>query len=153
MQKNDNKAWGYTPESTRKYHLFENIPDKFYEIAKLSGLENFTLSILRQPPGATNPWHYDTHFALGQKLNLSEEQIIKTTRRYLIMLEDWNWGHFVQIGNNIITDWKAGDIFTWPHGMWHTSANAGIKDKLTLQITGVVTNKSLHNSTNFNIKV
>jgi hypothetical protein len=153
MQKNDNKGWGYTPEATRKYHLFDNIPDKFYEIGKLSGLDNITLSILKQPAGATNPWHYDTHYALGQKLNLSQEEIISSTRRYLVMLEDWHWGHFVQIGNNILTQWKAGDIFSWPYGMWHTSANAGIKPKLSFQITGVVTKNSLHKSSMFKIKV
>ena len=153
LQKKDNLSWGYTPEATRKYHLFDNIPDKFKEIAELTGLSGHTIAILKQPAGATNPWHYDTHYAVGQKNNLTEDEISKTTKRYLIMLEDWHWGHFVQIGNNVLSQWKAGDIFTWPFGMWHTSANAGIVPKLTMQVTGIVTKDSLHKTSNYKIKV
>ena len=153
LQKQDNKRWGYTPESTRKYHLFDNIPNKFLEIGELTGLSDYSVSLLKQPPGATNPWHYDTHFALGQKTNSTEEYLEKNSRRYLIMLEDWHWGHFIQIGNNVLSQWKAGDIFTWPFGMWHTSANAGIEPKLTMQVTGLITENSLHKLSTFKIKV
>jgi hypothetical protein len=153
LQKRDNKNWGYTPEATRKYHLYDNIPDKFNDIAELTGLQDFTVALMKQPAGATNPWHYDSHFALGQKHNLTEEELVTSTRRYLIMLEDWHWGHFIQIGNNVLSQWKAGDIFTWPFGMWHTSANAGIVPKLTMQVTGIVTERSLHTTSKYKIKV
>ena len=153
QQKRDNKNWGYTPEATRKYHLYDNVPEKHNEIGKLTGLKNYTVALMKQPAGATNPWHYDSHFALGQKHNLSQEEIISSTRRYLNMLEDWHWGHFIQIGNNVLSQWKAGDIFSWPFGMWHTSANAGIVPKLTMQVTGIVTKDSLHKTSNYKIKV
>ena len=72
----------------------------------------------------------------------------------MVFLEDWDWGHFLQVGNNVLSNWIKGDTYTWGYGMYHLSSNAGIKDKLTMQITGLVTDDSLHlsNEYRFNLK-
>ena len=68
---------------------------------------------------------------------------------YLIFLEDWNWGHFIQVGNNVLSNWKAGDIYTYKYGMYHLSCNVGLEPKYTMQITGMPNDKSLHNTGQF----
>ena len=45
----------------------------------------------------------------------------------------------------MISNWKAGDIYIWKYGMYHLSCNAGLKPKYTMQVTGIVNEKSLHN--------
>lgn len=158
-----NLAWGkqqhidagYTKHNTKKYQLFNDEKIEFlYEIADMSGLENYSVALFRQDPGQTNPWHFDTYRGVVEKykkqgIDLSEDQI-KEIKRYLIVLEDWDWGHILQIGNNVLSQWRAGDMFTWEYGMYHTSCNAGITPKITAHITGLPTDKALHLSGKYN---
>jgi hypothetical protein len=146
----DHISAGYTKENTKKYQLFNSpeIPDILYKAAEMSGLENYSLALFRQDPGQINPWHYDTFQGCvnrykKQGIELTEDEI-KKIKRYLIVLEDWDWGHMLQIGNNMLSQWRAGDIYTWEYGMYHTSANAGIKPKLTAHITGMPNKHALH---------
>ena len=52
------------------------------------------------------------------------------------MLEDWDWGHFLQVHDNIISHWTPGDVIEIPNEVFHLSANFGIETKLTLTVTG-----------------
>ena len=52
-------------------------------------------------------------------------------------VSDWDWGHVLQIHDNIISNWTAGDTYVIPPDVFHTSANFGIAPKYTLTITGV----------------
>jgi len=157
--KKDNITAGYTEHNTKKYQLFNSpaIPEIFYKIAKSTGLENYSVTLFKQPPGQINPWHFDTYQGVvnkykKDKAELSNEEI-KSIKRYLICLEDWNWGHFLQIGNNVLSQWRAGDIYTWEYGMYHTSGNAGQVPKYTAQITGLPKNNAWHNSGEFEFYV
>ena len=64
----------------------------------------------------------------------------------MILLEDWSWGHSFTAGNSTITQWKQGDIVYWEPYMFHCGANAGMIDKITLNVTGFENSKSLHKS-------
>jgi hypothetical protein len=148
--KKDTIRAGYTEHNTKKYQLFNSseIPKILYDIAEMSGLENYSVALFRQDPGQTNPWHFDTFQGCVKKfkqqgVNLTEKDI-KRIKRYLIVLEDWDWGHFLQVGNNVLSQWRAGDVFTWEYGMYHTSCNAGTKPKLTAHVTGLPREDALH---------
>ena len=70
-----------------------------------------TVACFKQDPGQTTPWHFDVHRAVvekAKKLDNNKENV----KRYLLFLEDWHWGHFLQIGNSVLTHWKSGDIYT-----------------------------------------
>ena len=117
-------------------------------MADVSGLENYSVALFKQNPGQTNPWHFDTYQGVVNKykkqgINLSDDDI-KNIKRYLIVLEDWNWGHFLQVGNNVLSQWRAGDIYTWDYGMYHTSGNVGQTPKITAHITGLPKENALH---------
>ena len=157
--KKDNINVGYTEHNTQKYQLFndDNIPQVFYDMAEKSGLENYSVALFKQNPGQTNPWHFDTYQGVVNKykkqgIELSDKDI-KNIKRYLVVLEDWDWGHFLQIGNNVLSQWKAGDIFTWDYGMYHTTGNAGLTPKLTAHITGLPLENALHLRGDFEFNV
>ena len=57
--------------------------------------------------------------------------------RRTVTLNDWEWGHFIQLENSYFPKWKAGDVFNVPPCIHHLSANVGIKLKLTMLLTGV----------------
>ena len=56
-------------------------------------------------------------------------------------LEDWHVGEFLQYQDankkwQNSTHWKAGEGWIWDSNHLHLSANAGMKDKYTLQVSG-----------------
>ena len=56
-------------------------------------------------------------------------------------LQDWRVGHLIQYQEHDktwhnSTHWSAGDGYIWDHNHLHLSANAGMADKYTLQISG-----------------
>ena len=59
-----------------------------------------------------------------------------TLGRILIMLEDRKLGHYLDLGEEIADDWRAGDYFWWTEFGPHTAANIGSMDRYTLQLTG-----------------
>tara|TARA_R110002020_G_scaffold378887_3_gene589930 strand:+ start:621 stop:1307 length:687 start_codon:yes stop_codon:yes gene_type:complete len=137
---------GYTEHNTRRHQITSSnkhkFPDFCHKMSAKSGLTNCSIAMIRQRPGQIVPWHFDTYKMIRDSKTVAD---LRTVKRYLIFLEDWHWGHMVQIGNNVLSNWKKGDIYTWPYGMYHLSCNAGLEDKWTLQITGIEKSNSLHN--------
>jgi len=61
-------------------------------------------------------------------------------KQIFIMLTDYQAGHFLQMGNKIITHWRAGDFFTFAHGhVPHQTANASWYPRVMIQLTGIET--------------
>ena len=143
----DHIKHGYNDNNSLYCQWIDNrdeMPKVFRKIKKFSGLDFATIACMKQEPGNTNPWHFDNYLGALKRANL-EYKDIKKIRRYLLFLEDWDWGHILQVGNNVLSNWKAGDLYTWDSGIYHLSANCGISAKWTCQITGVTTKKSIHN--------
>ena len=143
---NSYKSWGYKKENTMFFRAFsEDYKKVFSKFINFTGLRFASSSIIKQPPGNTIPWHYDTHVNFYKKiklkkLNIKKKEII----RYMMFLDDWDWGHFFCIGSSVITKWRKGDIITWDPIIHHTGSNGGMKPKVTMNITGVITKRSIH---------
>ena len=139
-------SWGYNKENTMFYRAFsDNHKNTFKKFLNFTGLKFASSSIIKQPPGNTIPWHYDTHINFykqikQKKIDVKKKEII----RYMLFLEDWDWGHFFCVGSSVISRWKKGDIITWNPIIHHTGSNGGMKPKVTMNITGVITKKSIH---------
>ena len=73
-------------------------------------------------PGDIFPFHLDT-FPNNQKVT-----------RYWIACEDHQPGHVFMYNKEILSDYKAGDVYEIPPGMWHGAANIGFTTKLSLQV-------------------
>lgn len=127
----------YNEHNTRYYQQFRpDLPDVAEQVAGESGLLKATVSVIRQPPGNTIPWHQDQYFQLKKRLT-PEEQSRSSIWRFLVFLEDWKAGHFFQIEKTPVIKWRAGDVVTFEPSAFHLSGNMGTEDKLTMQITGV----------------
>lgn len=62
-------------------------------------------------------------------------------RRWLIHLQDWDYGHVWQFGNTYHQGYKSGSAVTYDWvNMPHGTANFGFNPRVTFQITGFVSN-------------
>jgi hypothetical protein len=75
--------------------------------------------------------HYETYIKI---FNADKNKIW----RLLVLLEDWKSGHYLEIDNTAIVNWKAGDYVFWNSDVPHAASNIGIEDRYTLQITGTL---------------
>jgi len=113
-----------------------NLSPVFQHIADQFALEMSMARIHVQRPGQTWNLHLDK---LEKWMPTDPSQVV----RYFIQLTDWQPGHFWSYGNYQWSGWRAGDVstFDWIN-VPHATANAGHVPRVTLQITGVKTEKT-----------
>ena len=83
-------------------------------------------------PGMFDTWHIDSHDGHPSGYGLGRE-----VHRVIIQLVDWEPGMFVQWGNRVIPQWRAGDTVSWNKNMPHTVANSSRYTRYALRITGI----------------
>ena len=112
------------------------LPVDLQKLAKLFALDNSMARIHVQLPGQVWNLHLD-------KLEKWMPQDPSQVHRYMIQLTDWQPGHFWSYGNHTHQGWAAGDVttFDWIN-VPHSTANAGHTPRITLQITGVATDRT-----------
>ncbi len=145
--------WGYKKEQTKYLQIFsDEYPKLFEKFIKFSKLGCASSSLIKQYPGNTIPWHYDTHVTFKNKIKKDKISKNKKVVRYMVFLTDWDWGHYFCVGNNVVHQWKAGDFITWEPHIHHCGSNAGMTPKITLNITGLIEKNSLHVKRNIKFK-
>jgi hypothetical protein len=136
------EAYGGFPKSyclaNTKIHQLWWTADKidYVELGRQMGMEIITVSTILQEPGCVVPLHRDTFYQI--KTKYPERTDLKV--RANIYLEDYKLGHLIQYqtedGYKTSVDWKAGEGFLWDSGPLHLSANAGMENKYTMQVSG-----------------
>lgn len=100
------------------------------------GMEVITVSSILQPPGNVVPVHRDTFFQINKRFPNDARLKVRAN----MYLQDWSVGEFIQYEDDDAwhnsTHWSAGQGYIWDHNHLHVSANAGMKDKYTLQVSG-----------------
>ena len=97
----------------------------------------------------------------GQVWNLHIDKLEKFNKtdphsvyRFMVMLNDWEPGHFIQYGNFVHTGYRAGEIYSFDwYNVPHCTANAGLGPRCTLLVTGVATDKTLKLFSTYNNKI
>lgn len=117
-------------------HLEYNLAPAFKKMVDFFGLINEESRVHVQCPGQVFIKHID-------KLEKFYPEDPARVTRIMVMLTDWDQGHFNQYGNYVYQQWKAGDIhtFDWMN-VPHSSANAGLTNRVSLLITGVKTDRT-----------
>ena len=112
------------------------IPPNIQAIADQFGLDDMMTRVHVQNPGQV----WNLHMDKLEKWNFEDPD---TVERYMIQLSDWRPGQWFSYGNYTFEHWKAGDVttFKW-QDVPHSTANAGHHPRITLQVTGVRTQKS-----------
>jgi len=96
-------------------------------------LKNKHFQINKFEPGDIAPMHIDQYPYYNNLYNVHDDNEIV---RVLIFLQDWKNGHYLEIEDISITNWKAGEWVAWELNTPHMAANIGLVDRYTLQLTG-----------------
>lgn len=111
----------------------------YAELGRQLDMEVITVSSILQPPGNVVALHRDTFFQINKRFPDDK----RTKVRANIYLEDWKPGHMIQyqdIHDNrrwkTSDNWSAGFGYLWSSKVLHLSANAGMKNKYTMQVSG-----------------
>jgi hypothetical protein len=89
-----------------------------------------------QLTGQVFPYHIDVFHRRSKIAHIDPSKIL----RVVVMLRDWEPGHFYGYGNYNYQGWKAGDFHTFNHADTpHYTANASYKPRVLLLLTGVKT--------------
>jgi hypothetical protein len=112
------------------------LPVGLQRMADLFALSDSMARIHVQLPGQVWNLHLD-------KLEKWMPEDPAQVHRYMIQLTDWQPGHFWSYGNHTHQGWSAGDVttFDWLN-VPHSTANAGHVPRVTLQVTGVATERT-----------
>jgi hypothetical protein len=138
-----NANWiGYNEHNTKESNW--GLEDKHNQILKeIIGPSNFKIlgidmektlvRLLEYMPGHCLPLHSDGLEGF--------KKIYGNTKptRFFVAVSPWDWGHILQVHDNIIANWNPGDTYIIPPNVFHASANFGIAPKYTLTITGINT--------------
>ena len=127
----------YCFENTKIHQLWWDTTQIDYkELGDQLGMEVVTVSTIMQEPGCVVPLHRDMFYQIGLKHPTRNELNVRAN----IYMEDYKLGHFIQYQKNDTyessTDWVAGDGFLWDKEVLHLSANAGMSNKYTMQVSG-----------------
>lgn len=125
----------YDNTNTILYQSFDEAPKEILQFAKNNFQENYSITMIKQPPGAFIPRHKDKHYKFKSK---NKKCNYKKILRYCIFLEDWKPGHYFEYDDKPVQPWKKGDILVLEQGVYHRSVNAGTLPKYTAQITGLL---------------
>jgi len=117
-------------------NLAWKLSKKLQTISDAFGLEDCMERIHVQQPGQLWHQHID-------KLYKWFPEHPEKVGRYFIQLTDWEMGQFWQYGTYNWSHWRAGSVttFDWQN-MPHSTANAGFSPRVTLQLTGIITDKT-----------
>jgi len=102
----------------------------YQQFLDLLDIERGSISVICLEPGQVIPVHTDNFYKLRQEYNVSVEDCI----RYLIFLEDWQFGHFVEFDELVITKWKKGDVWKFDSRSQHHAANSSQANFTTCQV-------------------
>lgn len=102
----------------------------------LLGWKDVCTSYYCMDPGTILPRHHDIYKRYIELFELENHP--QSVYRAIVFLEDWQSGHYLEVADEPITPWKAGDVVTWWYDTPHLAANMGTTPRYTLQITGHV---------------
>ena len=123
----------FTLANTKIHQLWFTEDQVDYEkIGDQLGLEVVTVSSIKQPPGQIVPWHRDTFFQINKRFPNDDRLKVRAN----IYLQDWKMGQFIQYDDTVDVKWHAGHGHIWDSEVLHLSANAGMENKYTLQVSG-----------------
>lgn len=129
------KGWGVPKEGSLHYmsirpQLTKGLSSLITPYAHMK----FNYNFLKLTPGCSLMWHFDT-YATFVRYNGIDEDNVHNVCRTAVMLNDWDRGQVLQVGDEVYTHWNAGDTYTWKGDTWHGMANFGPSDIVIAQIT------------------
>jgi len=107
---------------------------RFIEYFEAQGWRDIGTSYYRMTSGTVMPVHQDRYVKYIDLFNLQGQE--NNIRRALVLLEDWQSGHYLEVQGEPVVNWRAGTVAEWEYDAPHMAANIGLTPRYTLQITG-----------------
>ena len=119
----ENITWYPTLDQTIDILGVDTLENKFgFDVSTIIG------AVKSRRPGTGSPLHIDRY----SKVKTVSGKI----GRWVVHLQDWNWGEFCQCDNRIMAGWRAGDAYQIPNSVPHLAVNYGIRNRNFLSVTG-----------------
>jgi len=131
------RSLGYTQTKFTgdMYDMRSEEPSWMNEFREYLPWNHFSWCVYRMAPGCALPKHSDLYVRFRELYNIDDPTKI---RRAVVFLDDWQSGHYFDVNDNPILQWKAGEGVIWEYDTPHCAANVGVTNRYTLQITGTV---------------
>lgn len=113
----------------------QQLPDWCFNVLKRIPIQNASITLYCIPPGTIMPEHSDAFIKYREIMKL---KMTDNVGRAVIFLEDWKSGHYFEINETPVVNWKKGDYILWRNDTPHMAANLGKENRYTMQITGIV---------------
>ena len=110
------------------------LPDWCFDILRQIPLQNSAVTLYCMPPGTIMPEHSDAFIKYREIMNLKTTDDVG---RAVVFLEDWKSGHYFEINETPVVNWKKGNYVLWKNDTPHMAANLGKENRYTMQITGI----------------
>lgn len=128
-------SWNVPDESVKHYmSIRPNLSGGLETLLKPFSHYTHNYSLLKLTSGHMVVWHFDT-YATFVKYNDIQESDADKIKRTAIMLTPWSFGHILQVGGEVFSNWTTGDAFTWNNDTWHGACNFGKDDMIVMQVT------------------
>jgi hypothetical protein len=111
----------------------QQLPDWCFNVLEQIPLQKSSITLYCMSPGTIMPEHSDTFIKYREIMNLKS---IDNVGRAVIFLEDWKSGHYFEIDETPMVNWKKGDYVLWKNDTPHMAANLGKENRYTMQVTG-----------------
>lgn len=128
-------SWGVPDSST--WHLMAHKPELNENLRPILDYFPYTTlsyNFIKITPGHMLVWHYDTYATFVHRKNLTFEHAEKI-KRSAVMMNNWAPGQVVQVGDEVLANWRAGDVYTWESFAWHGTANFGAQAMIVMQVS------------------
>lgn len=112
----------------------QQLPDWCFNVLEQIPLQKSSITLYCMSPGTIMPEHSDTFIKYREIMNLKS---IDNVGRAVIFLEDWKSGHYFEIDETPMVNWKKGDYVLWKNDTPHMAANLGKENRYTMQVTGI----------------
>lgn len=115
-------------------HTLPSWASKFINMYEAQGWQDIGIAFYRMSTGTVMPVHSDLYKRYIEIFNLQGKET--SIRRALVLLEDWQPGHYLEVAGTPYVNWIAGDTVEWAYDEPHMAANIGLQDRYSLQVTG-----------------
>ena len=122
--------------------FFDRDEIDYEELGKQTNMEVVSVSVIKQEPCNILPKNRDMFYKITSEFPDRKEEKVRAN----IFLEDWKSGHYLEFDEDPCTHWKANEGYILNDQIIHLSANAGLEDKYTLQVSGFYNDSSIHES-------
>ena len=111
----------------------EELPEFWPKFQEALGVTTGSVGWINIRPNQIIPPHTDNFYMLRQKYNATVDDCL----RYLIFLEDWKFGQYVEFEDLSISKWKRGDVWFFNYKSKHWAVNASNDDLHTCQVSTI----------------